>query len=56
MISSKYKDNKLNITWTDIYGLRNRIIHDYGNVILDVVYQTLTNDISSLYMKLYKNK
>lgn len=30
MISSEYKDNNLDIPWIDIYGLRNRIVHDYG--------------------------
>ena len=54
MISSEYKDNKLDIPWTDIYGLRNRIVHDYGNVILDTVYNTLIEDIPDLYKKLYK--
>ena len=54
MISSEYKDNNIDIPWTDIYGLRNRIVHDYGNVALDIVYQTLVNDIPSLYKKLNK--
>lgn len=53
-ISSEYKDNNLEIPWNDIYGLRNRIVHDYGNVILDTVYKTLIEDIPDLYKKLYK--
>ena len=31
-----------------MYGLRNRIVHDYGNVDLGIVYETLTNDIPIL--------
>lgn len=54
MISSEYKNKNLDIPWTDIYGLRNRIVHDYGNVVLDVVYETLIIDIPNLYRKLYK--
>lgn len=54
MISSEYKDKNLDIPWIDIYGLRNRIVHDYGNVVLDVVYETLIIDIPNLYRKLYK--
>ena len=54
MISSQYKDNKSDISWTDIYGLRNRIVHDYGSVILDTIYQTLVKDIPDLYKKLNK--
>ena len=48
-ISLDYKNKYHNIPWTDIYGLRNRIVHDYGNVVLDTVYQTLIDDIPSLY-------
>ncbi|MBQ0035939.1 MAG: DUF86 domain-containing protein [Firmicutes bacterium] len=54
MISLEYKDNNADIPWVDIYGLRNRIGHDYGNVVLGVVYQTITNDIPNLYAKLYE--
>ena len=31
-----------------MYGIRNRIVHDYGNVDLKVVYVTLKNDIPDL--------
>ena len=31
-----------------MYGMRNRIVHDYGNVDLKVVYETLKNDIPDL--------
>ncbi len=37
------------VPWTDISGLRNRIVHDYGNVDLEIVYHTLTEDIPALY-------
>lgn len=53
-ISLEYKDKHKDIPWTDIYGLRNRIVHDYGNVVLDVIYQTISVDIPSLYKKLFK--
>ena len=29
-------------------GLRSRIVHDYGNVDLNVVYEALKNDITEL--------
>ncbi|MBR6406400.1 MAG: DUF86 domain-containing protein [Lachnospiraceae bacterium] len=32
------------------YGLRNRIVHDYGSVDFSVVYDTLKNDIPVLQM------
>ncbi len=34
--------------WSDVYGLRNRIVHDYGAVDLHIVYVTLTKDIPQL--------
>lgn len=36
------------VPWNALYGLRNRIVHDYGNVDLNVVYETLKNDIPEL--------
>ena len=35
-----------------MYGIRNRIVHDYGNVDLSVVYETLKYDIPELYFVL----
>ena len=36
------------VPWTAIYGLRNRIVHDYGSVNLDIIYSTLKDDIPEL--------
>ena len=47
-LSEEYKQERKRIPWTAIYGLRNRIVHDYGNVDLDVVFETLKNDIPEL--------
>ena len=44
-LTDNYKAAHTEIPWTDIAGLRNRIVHDYGNVDLSVVYDTLTSDI-----------
>ena len=44
-LSDAYKIARASIPWTDIAGLRNRIVHDYGNVDLDVIFSTLTEDI-----------
>ena len=29
-------------------GLRNRIVHDYGSVILDIIYDTVKEDLPEL--------
>lgn len=44
----EYKQGKSYIPWNSLYGLRNRIVHDYGNVDLKIVYETLKNDIPEL--------
>lgn len=36
------------IPWDAMYGMRNRIIHDYFEVDLDVVWQTLRRDLPVL--------
>ena len=47
-ISEEFKKKNLTVPWNQIIGLRNRIVHDYGNVDLNVVYDTLKNDIPEL--------
>lgn len=47
-LSDEYKLHRGNVPWNAIYGLRNRIVHDYGNVDLNVVFETLKHDIPEL--------
>ena len=47
-LSDEYKEHNGAVPWTAITGLRNRIVHDYGNVDLRVVFDTLKEDIPSL--------
>ena len=44
-VSDEFKNGHNDVPWTDIYGLRNRIVHEYGNVDLHIVYETLVYDI-----------
>ncbi len=44
-LSDEFKENHPEIPWLAINGLRNRIVHDYGNVKLGIVYKTLKEDI-----------
>ena len=36
------------IPWQSIKGMRNRIVHEYGDVELNIVYQTITEDIPEI--------
>lgn len=47
-LSDEYRMEHSNIPWNALSGLRNRIVHDYGNVDLNIVYETLKNDIPEL--------
>ena len=47
-LSEDYKAQYKEIPWIDIYGMRNRIIHDYGNIDIDIIYSTLKDDIPEL--------
>ncbi len=40
--------------WQDISGMRNRLIHAYFDVNLDVVWKTVTRDLPSLKAELEK--
>ena len=53
-ISDEYKKKNLTVPWNQIIGLRNRIVHDYGNVDVSVVYNTLIYDIPYLKKRLEK--
>lgn len=47
-LSVEYKAERAAIPWNALYGMRNRIVHDYGSVDLKVVYETLKRDIPEL--------
>lgn len=51
MPSSIYKEYP-NIPWYKISGLRNRIVHDYGTVQLDIIYNTVKEDLPNLIKEL----
>lgn len=41
-----------NIPWNKISGLRNRIVHDYGSIQLDIIYNTVKDDLPKLIVDL----
>lgn len=47
-LSNDFKNEHDEVPWFAIKGLRNRIVHDYGNVDLQIVYDTIKDDIPSV--------
>ena len=47
-LSDDYRKSNINIPWNEIFGLRNRIVHDYGKVDINIVYETLKRDLPEL--------
>ena len=53
-ISDDFKKGHPHIPWHEIVGLRNRIVHDYDGIYLDIVWETITEDIPQLCESLNK--
>ena len=47
-VSPTTRDELPTIPWTDIVGMRNRLVHVYFNVDLDVLWQTVEEDLPML--------
>jgi uncharacterized protein with HEPN domain len=54
-LSEEYKEDKSYLPWNELTGLRNRIVHDYGNIDLNIVFETLKFDIPELMEQLKGN-
>ncbi len=53
-LTEEFKLANPSIPWRAMKGLRNRIVHEYGNVDLSVVYDTINKDIPELLEELQK--
>lgn len=47
-LSDDYKLSRPEVPWSAMAGMRNRIVHDYGNVDLEIIYDTLKDDVPLL--------
>lgn len=47
-LSEEFKENYRTISWMEIKGLRNRIVHEYGKVDLTIIFDTICIDILEL--------
>ena len=48
LISSDLQTKYSKIEWSQIIGMRNRLIHGYDNIDYDILYQTIKKDIPPL--------
>ena len=55
-LDSETKSEYLQIPWHKIYGLRNRIFHDYEGVDFSLLWEIVKYDIPKLYNDLHDNK
>ncbi len=53
-VSSECKDKYFEIPWKSVVGMRNRLIHGYFDINLDIVWSTVTKDIPPLINALKK--
>ena len=55
-LSIMFKEQHASVSWNDIVGFRNRIVHDYGKTDYTIVYEVVSNDIPDLKEVLLKIK
>jgi uncharacterized protein with HEPN domain len=53
-VSDELKVGASHIPWIDIVGMRNRLIHAYFDINLDIVWDTVTANIPPLIAQLEK--
>ena len=53
-VTEECKTENDNIPWNDISGMRNRLIHGYFDINLDIVWETVKEDLPALLIELEK--
>lgn len=53
-VSPEFRDQHLAIEWQSIIAARNRLIHGYADVDLDIVWNIVTEDLPRLIANLEK--
>ena len=47
-LSEEFKDSHSKIDWFRIRGLRNRVVHDYKGVNLEIIWNTINTEMKEL--------
>jgi uncharacterized protein with HEPN domain len=53
-VSLETRSSLLSLPWEQMIGIRNVLIHDYDNVDLDIVWDTVSKDLPGLIQELEK--
>lgn len=51
-LTPAFKTENSSIPWRAIKGMRNRIVHEYGDVEITIVYETVVKDLPVLLAQL----
>lgn len=51
-LSEEFKDANQQINWHRIKGMRNRMVHDYRNVNISIIWETIEMDLTELKEKI----
>lgn len=51
-VSAECRGSYLDMRWADMAGMRNRLIHAYFDVNLDIVWRTVTEELPALIAEL----
>jgi uncharacterized protein with HEPN domain len=51
-VSEKTRQTLTNIPWTAMSGMRNRLVHEYDQIDLEIVWDTIVNYLPSLILEL----
>lgn len=53
-LSIGLKEKFMDVKWSDVVGMRHKMIHDYFEVSIDVVWDTVKIDLDSLQSQIKK--
>ncbi|MFH1188518.1 MAG: DUF86 domain-containing protein [bacterium] len=47
-LSEEYKEQNSHIPWSEIIGMRNKVVHEYFGIDEEILWKTVTDDILTL--------
>lgn len=53
-MTDEFKENVKTIPWKQLYGMRNRIVHGYSGVNMNIVWDTIQEDLPLLKAEIEK--